>query len=253
MIEFLEIEPDTRLSNYIDNYWIASGLITNSAIKYSILPDCCSDIIINLGDGIISSNNMDHLNPYKSYLIGTSTKFSGISVRGFINLVGIRFKPLGLKAFIRQFHLGELKNQFIEIHDFEIDRIFQGKIPEKQSIKQQLDVYLLSIIQQGYTSNNIVSAAIQLIKQRHGLLKIADLSSKVNTSERNLERLFSANVGLTPKEFSRITKLMTVNKALRNNKNKDLGQVAFDFDYYDQSHFTKDFVAFSGELPSAFI
>ncbi len=252
MIDFLEIEPDSRLSNFIDNYWVASGLICDNPIQYSILPDCCSDIIINLGDSVLSSNNIDNLNKHKSYLIGTSTKFSEISLIGSIDLVGIRFKPLGLKAFVTHFHLGELKNQMIEINAFEVDRIFNGKVPTKQSIKPQLDSYLLNVIQQGYTSNNIVSTAIQIIKQRQGLLKISELSWSVNTSERNLERLFSANVGLTPKEFSRITKLINVKEVLSNNTKKDLGQLAFDFNYYDQSHFTKDFVDFAGELPSTF-
>jgi AraC-like DNA-binding protein len=252
MIDFLEIEPNARLSNYIDSYWVASGSIGHDPINYHVLPDCCTDIILNLGDTILSSNNTDHLNRHQSYLIGTSTKFSEVSLMGSIDLVGIRFKPLGLKAFIPHFHLGELKNQMIEVNIFEIDRIFNGKNPTKQSIKHQLDAYLLHIIQQGYTSNNIISTAIQIIKQRQGLLKISELSWSVNTSERNLERLFSANIGLTPKEFSRITRLMNVKKALRNEVNKDLSQVAFDFNYYDQSHFTKDFFDFAGELPSTY-
>ena len=67
-----------------------------------------------------------------------------------------------------------------------------------------------------------------------------------------LERLFYTEVGLSPKTFIRITRFQEVFKKIRQQGVKDLTGLAYEYGYYDQSHFIRDFQAFSGVNPRKF-
>lgn len=66
-----------------------------------------------------------------------------------------------------------------------------------------------------------------------------------------MERAFLKYVGYTPKHYYRIVRF---NKALRqmHESKKSLTSICYDCDYYDQSHFIKDFRQFTGTTPKHF-
>ena len=70
-------------------------------------------------------------------------------------------------------------------------------------------------------------------------------------SPRQLERLFSERVGISPKLFLRIVRFQEVVRATRSGR-RDLGWAALaaEHGFYDQAHFINDFKAFVGRTPA---
>lgn len=77
-----------------------------------------------------------------------------------------------------------------------------------------------------------------LINRNRGMLSIADLAEKVGLSQRQLNRHFQLNTGLTTKHFSQ---LVRINHYLRHCYFNRLSYLenGLDFGFYDQSHIIK--------------
>ena len=72
-------------------------------------------------------------------------------------------------------------------------------------------------------------------------------------SEKQFSRVFSDNIGLSPKEFSRIIRIQRALSILQNLPRINFAQLAYDCGYTDQSHMIKEFKQFSGYTPKEFL
>jgi AraC-like DNA-binding protein len=60
-------------------------------------------------------------------------------------------------------------------------------------------------------------------------------------------------VGLTPKLFCRVRRFQRVLRRIGTGRPVEWAAVAVDCGYFDQAHFIRDFHAFSGINPSAYL
>ena len=91
-----------------------------------------------------------------------------------------------------------------------------------------------------------IDIAINHILKNEGMLKVNDLLKIVALSQKSLETKFKKIVGLTPGKYIRLirfTKLMLKYES----KEIDLTSLIYKYNYYDQSHFLKDFNLFMSE------
>jgi methylphosphotriester-DNA--protein-cysteine methyltransferase len=65
-----------------------------------------------------------------------------------------------------------------------------------------------------------------------------------------VERFFKKHIGITPKAFLMNTKFQKSIKRLRTNNFDSLAQIGYEFNYCDQTHFTKSFKSFMGNTPA---
>ncbi len=72
-------------------------------------------------------------------------------------------------------------------------------------------------------------------------------------SQRRFIQLFSEEVGLTPKLFSRVSRFQKVIRTAHRVDEINWAQVALDCGYYDQPHFVHDFRSFAGITPSEYL
>jgi AraC-like DNA-binding protein len=82
---------------------------------------------------------------------------------------------------------------------------------------------------------------------------IRDLSQKTGITQKHLITLFKKYVGLSPKMFSRIYKFQRVIHLIEEQKKVDWSMLAYECGYFDQAHFIKEFQAFSGINPAAYL
>lgn len=71
-------------------------------------------------------------------------------------------------------------------------------------------------------------------------------------SHRRFLQLFRQGVGLAPKAYLRVLRFQQVLPALRSDQPPSLAALAADLGYSDQSHFNREFLAFSGVTPLAY-
>lgn len=100
------------------------------------------------------------------------------------------------------------------------------------------------------TSNRIVRKAMLLIERNISTpLSIEDLARKANVSLRQLERLFHAELGMTPASFSLKLRL-THAKHLLLSTNHQISFIVFECGFINTSHFTRCFRAEFGVPPT---
>jgi AraC-like DNA-binding protein len=79
---------------------------------------------------------------------------------------------------------------------------------------------------------------------------LQDLARYYGYSPRSLERYFQTHIGLSPKKYMRISRFQ---KVLENiEMGNSWTRIAEHFNYYDQSHFIKEFRQFTGQTPQLF-
>jgi AraC-like DNA-binding protein len=87
-----------------------------------------------------------------------------------------------------------------------------------------------------------------------GQARVEPLMDETGWSRRFVTERFRTQLGVSPKAYARILRFRRAVGLLDGvGHGRTLADVAMDCGYYDQSHFSRDFVALAGCTPSAFL
>ncbi|OHD55691.1 MAG: hypothetical protein A2Y33_13695 [Spirochaetes bacterium GWF1_51_8] len=234
---YIQRKPQGWLSEYIDTFWYYKN-DRNETLNFSILPDGRADIVFE--DGFM-----------KPEVVGCMTHPLDITIaRGDIS-AGIGLKPGCASAFLKT-PLSEFTDLSIPYDLISKDRVeFDEKIavsPSHEKIFREFERFLSSIFQEApYDKTSL--RATQMISRSGGILPVSEVAKKLNISRRHLERLFREEIGIPPKQFSRIVRYQNARYMLKSGKFDHLSQIAAESGYFDQSHFYKDYKDLTGNYP----
>jgi AraC-like DNA-binding protein len=170
----------------------------------------------------------------------------------------VRFWPGGAYPFL-QIPQSEIAGQLIaldavlgstagELHS----RIADA--PTAAESVRQVEAILLARLNRFRLHDEVALKAIALILRAGGCLSIDTLAREMGINSRKLDRTFNTRVGLAPKILCRIVRFQKVFQMIERQKSSpDWVQIALDCGYYDQSHFIKEFKAFAGKEPTAYL
>lgn len=96
----------------------------------------------------------------------------------------------------------------------------------------------------------LVDAAVRVIRATGGSIRIGALAPRLGISRDRLEKRFRRAVGTSPKQLASIVRLQRAVELHRPGVS--LADLAADAGYSDQSHFTREFRAATGEPPHQF-
>jgi AraC-like DNA-binding protein len=92
-----------------------------------------------------------------------------------------------------------------------------------------------------------------LIHKIAGFPSVAVAVRQSGVSHRQFIARFREAVGMGPKAYVRVLRFQRALQALRQNPTSTLAGLAADRGYSDQAHFNRDFLAFSGVTPLAYL
>lgn len=101
--------------------------------------------------------------------------------------------------------------------------------------------------------NPFVDHAVARIAGDPRHCNLQELSQQVGFSQKHLIKLFKDQVGVTPKEFLKVSRFQKAVQEIESKGALQWTAVADDCGYYDQSHFIADFKTFSGLTPAAYL
>lgn len=253
--------PAPPLNAFIDHLYYLDGTITRRHAQ--ILPLPILDFKINLGNPLIlypaEMGTGTGAELRESWSVGIYTVPHHVDWPTAMRLYGVRVKAGG--AFpLFQLPLSNLHNQVVCLDGIWGNRVWDirhqlATAPTIHAGFQLLERFLLDRLQDAPHGLDLVQYAIQQITRHQGILSIRALSDHIGISQNHLATLFKRLVGIPPKDFARLTRFEF---ALRTFEAMawqvtDLGDMAHRLGYYDQSHFNKDFVAYSGYCPTDLI
>lgn len=186
----------------------------------------------------------------------TLTAASEIKTTGDFLNVSVRLTiPNGLSLFTKI-----PMNVIYEDSSISLNEIFsnqeiqdlQDSLAETSNDEEKMKVIELFLVSQITESHPPLF--VELINKIHsakGECRVSELSSFFSISERTIHRLFNKYVGINPIAYMNLIRF-------RNVLYISSGQLEFlnnslDAGYYDQSHFIKQFKAFSTLTPSQYI
>lgn len=185
-------------------------------------------------------------------LFGTTTRTSRYELDFKTPYFGVRFRPGKASVFLRE-KISELTDRHIEVPDFlglRADEVFE--MNGFAARRMRLESLLLSAVSQHCKpEQRVISHAVSEIDHHWGTLRVRDLAARCNLSERQLERIFLTEVGVTPKLYSRIRRLRSVLNQWQDppgEQRPTLAEIAATYGYADQSHLARELRLFSHSL-----
>lgn len=249
--------PHPDLNGFVRCYWTLEAPAEIPAQKQRIVPDGCIEMIFHFGD-LYKQHLPDGTNLIqpRCFVFGQITESLEIEPTGHTGIFSVRFQPDGFAPFIEK-PIRDIENRAVPLNEvFGEDlsqletEILTAKSTEERISK--IDQFLLEKIGSKKFLDNITKSSIDLILQLNGQLSVGELSDQLKINRRQLERKFSEAIGLSPKQLSKIIRIQATLKMLANKQFTSLTAIAYEGNYYDQTHFIKDFKEFTGMSPKKF-
>ncbi len=169
------------------------------------------------------------------------------------------FTPIGVHYLLHNNSTIRLNKGF----SFEIiglDKQFEGLTEKIQTISdfneaiQLVESYFLIYFSHLDIplSNTDMAPIADYILEKNGVVKIAELEDKFHISRRWLEKQFAEQVGMSPKDFARVTRFNALITEVKKYPSVSWLDMIDKFGYYDQSHLIRDFHDFTGQFPTEF-
>jgi len=95
----------------------------------------------------------------------------------------------------------------------------------------------------------LIEAGLLFIAQHISTVSVDSLWEHFHLSERQLEKRFKQTVGISPQLYIRIKRVNEAFRLMDSSKYERLVDIAYELNFYDQSHFIRDIRAFSGLTP----
>jgi len=166
---------------------------------------------------------------------------------GKVHRIVIVFHPLGINHFFTGIDFSSLLYNHNFFSEKELSLLFSTNSIQKST--QYLDAFLEKRLK--IFTNEILQKSIVSIFETTQDFSVENLSIKLNISRQHLNRIFKNHMGVSVKVFHKIVKFRkTLNKKLQSNSN--LTEIAYEFDYNDQSHLIKTYKSLTKNTPKSF-
>jgi hypothetical protein len=251
--------PHPDLEAVVKCYWTLEVPAETDASKQRIVPDGCIELVFILGDDIKRYvTESEFVIQPRAVVIGQITEPFYIQPTGYVNTFAVRFYPYGFANFISS-PLHELTDKETPIDKlFEVDTAneLEQAIIQAADTKERIAIiesFLTQTLNSKSTINTIVKTTIDALEATSGSSPIKAILKNDPTQRRQLERNFSQQIGVSPKQLGKIIRLQTALKMLLRDQPDKLSDIAYESEYYDQAHFIRDFKDFTGVTPTDFI
>lgn len=249
--------PCKELNSLVKCYWTLDDAKNKKQGKQIILPDGCIELIFHYGD--LYKQYLDKIHfviQPKSFVFGQITKPLEIEPTGETGIFAVRFYPDGFIPFA-DIPLQKMENKAIPLNflfgnkgtNLE-NKVLFAKFTEERIIL--IEEFLKNFLKDTKSIDRTIKACVNTILELKGIITVENMVKDFKINRRQLERKFSLIIGLSPKQLSKIIRLQSTLKTLKSSQNKNLTSAANEGNFYDQSHFIKDFKEFTGLSPKKF-
>lgn len=251
--------PHSDLESLVKFYWTLEVPFDRNNHKQKIIPDGCIEMTFNLADKIKRYiSDSEFIIDTNAMVMGQRTKSYFILPVGNVNTIAICFYPHGFANFVN-IQLETLVDKVTPIAELFGQMVadeFEQQIIHAKETKQRIEIietFLLKKLNEKDTISNIVKLTVDTLLKTNGSTSINVILKEDLSKRRQLERHFKKQIGISPKQLSKVIRLQATLQKLLNQKSETLTEIAYENEYFDQNHFIKDFKEFVGITPKEFI
>lgn len=168
--------------------------------------------------------------------------------------------PIGFHHLFRDSSTKKPKEDF-SFENLCLDEQFEGLTAKMQSVYvyneaiELAESYLFNYFSHLNIplSNTDMAPVVDYILAQNGVVKIKDLEDKFHLSGRWLEKQFAEQVGMSPKDFARVTRFNALITEVKMTPSVSWSDLTDNYGYYDQSHLIRDFHDYTKQSPTEFL
>ena len=258
-MNYQTFEPHPDLASLVKCCWTLEVPAETNSQRQRIVPDGCLEMIFILGDDIkrYTSENEFIIQP-RALVVGQITEPFIIEPTGYVRCFAARFYPFGFANFVTTpiKNLANKETPIAQLFGEKPAKELEQKIIQATDTKERIEIienFLLEKFKNERTIDSVVKLTVDTILATKGNTSINAILKEDSTKRRQLERKFVDQIGISPKQLSKVIRLQTALKLLLNQQSENLTQIAYESEYYDQAHFNRDFREFTGINPKDFL
>lgn len=244
--QFNVFPSHTEIRKYILYYNIVFPTSNTFIPQYTLMPNACGTLSLAFdGSSVIAE------------LWGATTMpiLLGAEPNRYRILLLIQLSSYGLYQITRQSQ-AEFTDKRLSLADIDnelFNSLYQAFVTSKTTIDlvNTCEKVLMKRIEKDIVSDALLLATT-MISDSHGQIQVREIAQQTHYSERQLNRLFLAQIGMNVKNYVRLNRFNYVLKHIQKSP-CFFAALSQQAGYFDQAHFDKDFKAISGVTPQRYM
>ncbi|MCB9133829.1 MAG: helix-turn-helix domain-containing protein [Anaerolineales bacterium] len=252
---FQRHNPHPFLRPYVQSYWSFRRATPLAVFHEEYMhPTGGFGIVFNFGDTL-------HLDTETVaapvFLDGSNTVSRKMGFQGQVEVLGVRFHEGGAYPFLG-IPMHELRNAIALLDALNNPELLEihARLQEAKTLPAQirlLDEWLLAQLVGGKEQNLLIPASLKMQRTTGGQLPIPELAQELAISQRQLERLYQHQVGMSPKQYAQLQRVENARVALKKMRGQTTTRLGLELGFYDQAHFIREFSDVVGITPYAYL
>lgn len=244
-------EPCAALRPFVGSLLLYRESFADVVVEH-VLPDGAMRLVVNLGD---APSTRDDAPGLVAGVLGASAAPARVRLQGRVHAFSIGLKPGAAQALLGA-PAGEFSAEGVSVHELWghagellLDRV--AGAPDDTTRAALLQAELLARLSAAPPPTPQVTHLLDLAARHAGGGRLRDLAAAAGYSERRLQQLFHAHVGLPPRTWRRLLRLHACLRRLRGTGGAPAwAALADECGFYDQSHLINEFQALCGMTPA---
>jgi AraC-like DNA-binding protein len=253
-VDYEELTPPPELGALVHRMWTLTGRATADGPFQRAMPDGRAELIFNLADPFECLDGAVGLRQPLALLVGPSRRAMAIRPTGRVDLVGIRFRPEALAAWLR---IGgdEVTGRAFALADLPapLDRTLPEQLAAARGSRDRMALLGRHLSRTMHRTDDprLATAVDMALAGPHAGAEA--VARSVGLSRRQLARLFRQRIGLGPRSLVRLGRFQRVLRSLEGDPRGSLAVLADRTGYFDQAHMNRDFRIFAGTTPRGYL
>ena len=248
-MDYREFPPPASLAAHVQCVWRLKDESPGGSAR-TVFPDGRCELIVHLG---VPPRCWDAVDGWHAQARTLFAAQRVIAVRlepvGAVDCIGVRLQPAASNAFIAG-TASRLRDRIVDLAT--LDANFGSSLAmaiRKFAAGREEALWQLLGQRLSHQPDPRIAAAVSRTESSAGCARIAALARASSLSMRGFQLRFRAEVGLTPKEFARLTRLQATLRAL-DTPDAGIAAVAADSGFADQAHVTRELRRVTGLTPA---
>ncbi|SHL87752.1 helix-turn-helix domain-containing protein [Mucilaginibacter sp. OK098] len=245
-MEYKVFTPPLQLKDLVQCFWTLESTHDEVTPKdYFLMADSCPEIIFQYNEGFRTYSAQSARIRFQHSIHDRFT------VGKKVGFFGVRLYPHAVSQLLRM-PASEVVNDVFDFSDLFreqgtdlADQVYSSVNTLERITRVSDFLSKRAAVNQVDTIKYFVD---QVIKST-GQVDISSMQRESGLSVKQFERRFKAVAGFPPKYFARIARFQGIKDRYSSSQFQSMTSLAYSCNYYDQSHFNREFKEFSGVQP----
>jgi AraC-like DNA-binding protein len=238
--------PPLHLKDLVQCFWtLESDPHRTTPKEYFLMADSCMEIIFQYNEGFQAYSAQSARIRFQHSI---NNKFDVGKRVGFF---GVRLYPHAVSQLLNV-PANEVVNDVFDFADLFgpegrdlADQVYSAVSTSERMVR--ISDYLTK--KTYFKKTDPVKYFVDQVIEHNGSVDIPSMQQASGLSVKQFERRFKAIAGFPPKYFARIARFQAVKDKYSLSQLSTMTSLAYACNYYDQSHFNREFKEFSGVQP----